>query len=335
MKERIVYFDVLKCILMFLIYSAHCGDALGRGYFFAFYSVPTFFFVSGCCESFHKDESLLVDIFRKIKTILLPWWFLSVLNCCFVSFEVGSLEALKSNLLITIKGDIRNTALSPGLWFLTCLFVVSSMFIVIKRLHNNLLIFGAAYIIYFISQFCMSVPPTNSPSMPFNIDSAMSYLIYYTLGYLLFSPLKNMYENTENKKYLRVAKYFIGISSFIYIFFIWFGKDIFWRLYNIKYYKFFGDIISNIVVIIGILTIAFMLKFVNLFSKWGKETLFFCGTELITKNVFNSILGLFSLKIDFYRPLAVYIYAMLTMTFAYYIIIPITKRIYFSLINRN
>ena len=123
MKERIVYLDILKCIAMFFVYCLHCGDVSGRGYAFAFYSVPIFFFVSGCCEYLHKEEKLFAEIFRKIKAILVPWLFLSIMNACFVSFEVGTFDTLKNNLLITLKGDIRNTALSPGLWFLTCLFV--------------------------------------------------------------------------------------------------------------------------------------------------------------------------------------------------------------------
>ena len=335
MKKRIDYLDVLKCVAIFLVYCLHCGDVFGRGYAFAFYSVPTFFFVSGCCESLHRNESILDEIFKKIKTILIPWFFLSVLNCCFVSLEAWNFDTVIDYSMITIKGDIRNTALSPGLWFLTCLFVISIIFIFIKRVRSNIVIFAISYMFYFIAQFCLNKVPTNSPCFIYNIDSAMSYLIYYASGYIMFGLWKRKSENSENKALLVALKYIIGIGAIAYTIFIWFGRDILFRLYNFKYYAYCGEIINNIIVVIGLFTISLFFRSILLFNKIGQETLFLCGTELISKNIFNSIFGMFDLKIDFYRPLTVYIYAMLTLAFSYFIIIPIAKRIYHLVIDRG
>lgn len=78
---RVAWLDVARAFGIYAIYLGHFGEAAGPAYRFAFqFHVPLFFFLAGCTEIYNREESVLGNLKRNVKTILLPAYFFAVLS---------------------------------------------------------------------------------------------------------------------------------------------------------------------------------------------------------------------------------------------------------------
>lgn len=78
---RVAWLDVARAFGIYAIYLGHFGETAGPAYRFVFqFHVPLFFFLAGCTENYNREESLLKNVKRNIKTILLPAYFFAVLS---------------------------------------------------------------------------------------------------------------------------------------------------------------------------------------------------------------------------------------------------------------
>ena len=192
--KRIAWIDVLKFIGIISIYFWHLGEGLGRSYeFILLYHVPLFFFVSGCTESLQKQTTFQEYLKKKVKMILVPFFLFALLSVAVVIlYEKCNMELIKLMLKQIAFGGIRNRIFAYSLWFLTCLFVMSLLFQLIKCLKKRSLIFGAGIILYIFAARLMPYKPNMVPLLPYNADCALYYIVYYCTGYCIFRNYRNL-----------------------------------------------------------------------------------------------------------------------------------------------
>ena len=224
-EKRIEYIDLLKYLGIFAIYLGHLGDAAGMFYPFVFqYHVPLFFFISGCMEAIGKKRKTLAYVSHKGKTILIPWLFFALLSTGINAAESGStLTEVKRFLLEILRGCIRNHFFAGSLWFLTCLFVVSVIFHLIVKIRCKSLMLMLCLILFAVSETILPHRPIAHPAWYWNVDSAMYYLIFYCLGFIMFPYIHRML--TSEKRSARMLCIVCGLLSFLYSALLFFGKD--------------------------------------------------------------------------------------------------------------
>ena len=176
----------------------HFGEAAGPAYRFVFqFHVPLFFFLSGCAETYNKEEAVFGNLKRNVKTILLPAYFFAIISLMIYVINVNAdLTEVRIWGRLIIKGLIRNTYLAASLWFLTCLFIVKSIFILLKRMKKWYWLVAAGIFMFLIAEYGMSPRPIDSPRYYYNLDSACYYMHFYIIGFLAYPYLKEWLEKT-------------------------------------------------------------------------------------------------------------------------------------------
>ena len=81
---------------------------------------------------------------------------------------------------------VRNTLTAGSLWFLPCLFII----VVLYRL--ALILIKNKYIILIIAFILACLFNISKPAWFWNADSALAYLVYYSIGHISF-PIINKY----------------------------------------------------------------------------------------------------------------------------------------------
>lgn len=77
-KERIHWIDIARGMCIIAIVIGHVyTDGYLRWYLFSFH-VPAFFYLSGLC--FKENEEFAVFIIKRIKTIVVPYFFYSIIS---------------------------------------------------------------------------------------------------------------------------------------------------------------------------------------------------------------------------------------------------------------
>lgn len=325
-KERLKYLDVAKALGIFFVYFGHYGTAGGYGYPFAYYSIPLFFFLSGCSEAMGKDMPILEAIKKKVKTILIPTLSFAIISIIVASIDLNSYGGVVSWIKIVVKGCIRNEFFAGGLWFLTCLFVMSIFFIFLKQTKSKVFMVIISLILTAVAETILPNNPRSAPSWIWNIDSAMVYFIYYVLGYVLF-PYMNKLIADKTPKANRI-KMAIGFGATIYGGVIFLGRNLLGWLRHIPVVGIFQYAITTTIVIIFFITVALVLEEFKLLQQIGRDTLFLCGSEYILKNCIEYLFTSLGCTIQFATPLAVYVWVGFLLVVATKWVIPIEKVIF-------
>lgn len=91
-------------------------------------------------ESINKETNIIKNILKKARIILIPYIVFALIAIIVqVILNDSQINAIPSMILVVMKGAVRNTFFAGALWFLTCLFIISIMFSIIKKLKNKLL----------------------------------------------------------------------------------------------------------------------------------------------------------------------------------------------------
>ena len=328
MQDRIKYLDVAKFIGIFCIFLGHFGTSAGNAYWFVFtFHVPLFFFLSGCAENLSADIPLYKYVLKNIKTILIPCYLFAiisvVLQCVFTNTHV---EVLPS-LIQILKGCIRNHFFASGLWFLTCLFVIKIVFYILRKLLKfKVLVLLVCLAFYFVAQLVITPKPIITPNMPYNIDSACYYIVFYAIGYCCFGAIRSVFALDSTAK--KIGCILVGIASFAFSSALFFGKNLFYFFASNTIIYLIDCLFSPLIIISFVLVVSKLMETVNLFVELGRNTLFLCGSEHIIKSLVPICLQIIGLEINLPNPVAAYIYTFVLLILSYKICIPIEKWIF-------
>lgn len=182
-KKRYDFIDLLKGAGIFLVVWGH--TVFPRSVYIYSFHMPLFFFLSGFLHNTKKPPHKF--IIGKINTLYIPyavftlfsWVFYLILLLAQKNYDALNAHFIKISSLVT--GTANNGGNNP-IWFLTCLFVVSNAFLLISRINNPLFRFGsvvgASLVGYILSL-------TEVRLYFFNIDIALSALVFYYGGYIV------------------------------------------------------------------------------------------------------------------------------------------------------
>lgn len=128
-KQRLIVFDLIKTIAIYLVVFGHCCLYLKNGKYDGdlvyqvtnLISVPLFFLVSGYFAFKQKEEMSWSDMQRKVYRLLIPYFFWSVFYYFFCNW-IG-INTYPTTLGLFIKGLIVAPYFSSPIWFLRTLFL--------------------------------------------------------------------------------------------------------------------------------------------------------------------------------------------------------------------
>lgn len=323
--QRVKWIDVAKFFGIFAIYLGHFADAAGLGYQFVFtHHVALFFLISGCTETFNKETCLGKYITKKLTNVLLPFFFFSFLSILIrVIFTNAGPAEIKNMLILVAKGAIRNTFFAASLWFLTCLFVIEIIFMALRLLKNNYLIFFFCLLIYILK---IKIP--GQPAEPYgvyNIDSACRFLIYYAIGFFSFPIINKLFSShsIKNKMIISIS----SLLSFIYSAFLFEKIDLLKFITKIPVINTFHQIFMALPIIWLYFVISHIFEDVSFFLKLGQSTLYLCGSEYIIKTLIPCLIETVGLSLTISNPLSAYLYTLFLLIIAYKFLVPVEKNI--------
>lgn len=327
MKKRIEWLDICKGFGMFFIYLGHFGSDAGLAYPWVFsFHVPLFFFVSGLLENYNH-RSFFQNLRKKLITILLPFFFFGILMTIIRTANGNTTDYILSDICILLKGGIRNTCvMAQGLWFLTCLFTIEILFSVLKKLKWKPIIFLICAELFFIAEVLITPKPTELPHWYWNLDSALYYMIYYCIGWLLLEPLERFLSSKDKRAVW--GRWCIFLFSAFYSAELFFGKNIFLDLMrrNVFFSEFFIIVGSLLTIYMVVAVSQFFSQ--NLFiRKLGENSLYLCGNETLARLLVQLVLAMAGITVTITSPVQAYLYAGFLMVIVYKVLIPLEKPI--------
>lgn len=329
-KERIIWLDIVKLLGITAIFCGHLGTGAGNLYDFVFlYHVPLFFFVSGIFAVRLESLSFKEALKKRFEQIIIPYIFF-VLITMFVIIMTNEKDFI--TYLKYVKQfiwGIRNQMYANSLWFFSCLFCMSMLFDVLRRLlKRKSLILLAVICIYVLSVTIFPQRPDRQPSWVLNIDSACFYMIYYAFGYLLSGFLQKPMRALGG---WRKAVCLTGIVVLVcYAVSVYTGDDIIAQLIYRKLSEaseIYNIFRTMLLILLNILAARLLTGFDRL-AMAGTQTLWLCGNEFIVKQIFNTVVSVFGWRITISSAFAAVIYAVFMIIFTIRVLVPIEMRIY-------
>lgn len=330
---RVKWIDITKFFGIFAIYLGHYQTNAGHAYGFVFsYHVALFFFLSGCMNSYDNETNYGKYVWKKFKSIMVPFWIFSFLSIVIYIIDTnGSLWDVAYLVTRIARGNIRNEFVASSLWFLSCLFVIELIFKLLKYLKNKILIFMICLVLFWVSNTLIVPDPIVFPHWWYNIDSAFYYIIYFAIGYVSYPIILWLFKyDTNIKKYIL---WISGIASFVYSALLFLGEScIVDCLDNVL--GSFAVIVSSCITIWLNCLVAKLLEDIQLFQVIGKETLYLCGNEYLIKTIVNCILQVFGMSIQANSPLTFYILTMSLLIVGVKLVIPYEKKLIGYIMNK-
>ena len=198
-KERRLWIDLLKGIMIYLVVFGHLfPNLLIEKHIYSFH-MCIFFFISGYLYTGNQNKKEY--IIKKIKNLLLPFLIWNTI-CSLGSLLVRHDISLFFHYLFVINGDICWNA---PLWFLIVLFPTELIFFFIEDIQ----IFKNKYlyhlIISIISLILFILVGTHQMTLYINLIPLA--LLFYNLGYMY--KLVDKFINKDNKLMLTILCIFL------------------------------------------------------------------------------------------------------------------------------
>ncbi len=343
-QNRIEWVDALKFLGIFAIYLGHFGKAIGKLFPFVFlYHVPLFFFVSGFFARSTKKPSLTYYKDKALQ-LMLPYFVFSLVALIYFSVINNWRFSQIIDVAWRFLMGIRNNLYAETLWFFPCLFIIEVVHYTLLKFTKNIYIpFGISIILFAVSQILLPNNPVQKPSLFMNIDSAMYYYIYFAIGSISFPYISKKFTLlSQSEKILRVTMIIISILFA----FICFTKGGEWlSSKTVSFFPFLAGHYSAIY-LFSLLPMALIIIYFNIwlakciskigiFKKMGRETLIFCGTEKVFKNIFLRLISSFGWDKSFPNPIVTIIYCFGCLLVSYYMVVPTLNRFVPRLVGKK
>ena len=282
-KERFGWLDIMKLIGVYFVYLAHT-DGMGRfGILAQNTALGILFFASGFSAGRRKDKPLGVFVVEKAKRILIPYFAFSFLALALKAFVLELPQGEIIDIVRRIFRAMRNDVAFPALWFLPCLFLMSIYYqVLMKWIRKKPLLLAASLLISCLVKFT-----NEGPYLPWGIELAGRFLIYYSLGDCA-SVCYQKWRQTSTRLWLKILLGGLTLVNF-YVFYtdFYFGRGYFPSLFGIEEMSFnLSAVMTFLLEINGIwcaMAVALVLQAVPGLCRAGRHTLAFCGAESIVK----------------------------------------------------
>lgn len=203
MKSRLEYLDLTKGICMLMLIFSHIG-VLPDHYILYYFYFPVFLVISGFF--FPKNLNIIQFIKNRGLKILVPFLFFYLVS--YLLFYLGMI-AFPEYMHTDAKGIsdifVQRQWFNGPIWYLLCLFWVNIWLYIVDLIDRTWIQILAVLSLGYLGAFFGK----NYIFMPMMIDSSLSSLPFFYLGYMLKSSII-LYVN-------KYDKYSIVIGSFCLI----------------------------------------------------------------------------------------------------------------------
>ncbi|SDD51404.1 Fucose 4-O-acetylase [Paenibacillus sp. UNCCL117] len=321
--ERIHWVDTLKGIGIILVILGHTPALNIKGYIFSFH-MPLFFFISGYLFQTNKYPTFINFLNKKGKSLLIPYLAFSVISILANSVLSQAHIDIKPSLKAFFISTRNQIPFNEALWFLTCIFIVEVMFYLISRVCKyDWLKLVFAIVIYLVG---FKLFNNKEPQLPWNIDSAMTYLLYFALGYVFKKW------NITNLQFFKYASWFCLMITFVQIV----RPDVFYIIINkLHISQNINIIFTTMISITAFITIAKSMSGSRHLKYLGQNSLSFFALHLAVG--FPIILNIFAILNVNVGANATNIMGLIFVALTILLLIPVVKVLntYFPIVLGN
>jgi fucose 4-O-acetylase-like acetyltransferase len=185
-NSRIDYVDVCKCFAIVFIYFGHWTTKNNNLAVFAYsFHLQLFFIISGFFVLNHEKQNAFVFIKGQLYRIFIPFIFFTVINIIYFNLDgdKGPYEIFLN--FVTNFSDFSHNV-SPELWFLPALLMVSVFYhILMKLLKNRIFILLSSCILY-VAATTYADTPWGLMILPFRKSKFLGFIGQNTIVLLGF-----------------------------------------------------------------------------------------------------------------------------------------------------
>lgn len=217
-NSRIKWIDTAKAIGILLVVIGHL-DGLPftvKKIIYSFH-MPLFFIISGYLfNENYVYSSFFVFLFKRIKTLLVPYYFFGVLSIpYFLIYNfLFSEEIFKFDVIVGfLLGSRSKLWINTALWFFMALFICNILFWILYKYLNLFVVFIALFCFVFFSKMIRTLSPI------FCIDVSLYLFPFFCIGFLFrkTSLLSFLFNLSKTKKIICLfILSFLFYFSFIY-----------------------------------------------------------------------------------------------------------------------
>lgn len=323
MAQRIQFIDLAKglCITLVVLYHINKRFDLYPDLFvlLSTFRMPLYFLLSGLF--FKEYENFLGFLKRKTNKLLIPFLFFYLITSFLMPnllYQLGwTVEKTESLGISGLWAFLNQEQFSNGpIWFLWCLFVLNIIFYAIflfSKLFDRYFL-GVLILVSCIGGGIGMVLSVNHINLPAFMDTALTSIPFFCVGYILRKHTKILYPNAVDK-YLM----FFVIACFLITFLL--GKGTCSYKGNHFGISPLAVYICGLSGTLGIIFLAKYLKDIPFFSYWGRYSIMILLTHGLLLQVYIPIMK----KLHFGDDLSVVLLLIVTM-FSYNLIIPLMKK---------
>jgi len=293
--QRIEYIDLAKgfCILLVVLYhlSFFYKVLLPLDDFWITFRLPLYFFLSGC---FFKAYGGFVDfVKRKTNKLLIPFVFFYIL-CAFLIPNIAVRMGINmGHLPFSQFFSALYEEMYPAgpIWFLLCLFEINILFYLIylvsqKHQQGNVILILLTSLIGCFGIYL----GLHSINIPYNLDSALSALPFFALGYVVF-------RKTDLLKPNRFDKYLPITITLAFLVALLFGRYFSFATNEFPDYAWLTVYPCGALGVYGVVMLSKLLKHLPLVSYYGRYSIMILVTHDTLFHFYAGILNRFGLEV--------------------------------------
>ena len=318
-KPRIEYIDLAKGICITLVVCFHLtlfyNTSLPFDQFFRSFRMPLYFFLSGCF--FKAYEGFGGFVKRKINKLLIPFVFFYVI-CSFLIPNILAYYGVNIRYLPMSQlpfAFLDENYPSGPIWFLLCLFEINIFFYIIYLFASTFekpeLIIVLFSLLFGVCGILLSLKGIDIPA---NLDSAMSALPFFAVGFMVFRHT-DMLKPNPSDRYLPL----MIIGAFAVVFFI--SPNVSFLKNRFYGYSWLTAYPIGTLGVFGVIWLSKLLKKLPIISYYGRYSIIILVTHGTVIHFFAAILNRFGISMM----TQLWLNLLLTMS-SYMLIIPFMRK---------
>ena len=163
----------------------------------------------------------------------------------------------------------------------------------------------------------------HDPKLPFNLDSALFYVLFYAVGYVSFEYIDRFMGC--KKPAVRVSLILSGAVAVVYSGLRILGNNLLGFLDSIPVISSLASAVGVLAFIYVVILISKVFENIDFLREIGQNTMYLCAGEFIVKSLVNGVLSIFSLKIVVESAVQGVLLAAIFLALALKIVVPVLK----------
>lgn len=314
MADRINWLDNAKALGIFLVLLGHQDiTPLAKQWIYSFH-MPLFFFLSGFLFNYKKYIKAKTFFKRKVATLLVPYFTFAFIAFFFWLFVVRNLSVRGGSLQINplkpffgifysigVKG--YGNPMEEALWFLTCLFVVETIFWFILKFSQKLSSTLRVFFLFAVVTIGIIYNNASLVRLPWSIDVACVALIFYAIGYYFKNRIDSGLTLLKKASSYKKALVLITFLSLNILFCVLNGRI---DMNGLWFNNFILFLASAWMGIAFVLSLSRLVGLNNIISFFGKNTLIIMGLSGVALFCLRGGLYLFSKNLFYFEGMSLW-----------------------------